>query len=113
MLHVPGDFNIDSIMRLNKIEDSNFQIAGTWGDIKKIPWKIFLHEPDDHLKPAQWLLRMGAGIYPLSQSSAWVESDGEFGRGWYENKGAWKIGTADGRLLTSLKDLDDDLVIDE
>ncbi len=109
MLHVTGDiFNIDFIMRL--IQDSNFQIAGTWGD-KKIPWKVFLHEPDDTLKPARWLLQLGSQIYPLSQSAAWAESDGEFGRSWTQSKSSWKIRSADGRLLASLKD-NDDLTID-
>ena len=53
MLHVPGDtFNIDSVMRLNQLAETNFQIAGTWGD-KKTAWRVFLHEPSDSLS-ASW-----------------------------------------------------------
>lgn len=111
MLHVPGDFNIDAIMRHHG--DTNFALAGTWSD-RKIPWKVFLHEPDDTLKPACWFLQMGSKIYPLSQTSTWVQSDGgEFGQAWEESKSSWRIRTADGRWVPSLKDVDsDDLVID-
>jgi hypothetical protein len=112
MLHVPGDFNIDSIMRLNQVADTNFQIAGTWGD-KKIPWKIWLHEPDDTLKPTIWLLSMDSARYLLQQSSTWEQSDGgEFGRAWSQNKSSWRIRTADGRWVPSLQDLGADLTID-
>jgi hypothetical protein len=113
-MHIPSDtFNIDQIMRLNQLQDTNFAVSGTWGD-KKIPWKVWLHEPTDTLKPTAMLLSMGSKIYPLSQSATWIESEGgEFGSCWSQSKSGWRIRTADGRWVPSLQDLGADLIIDD
>jgi hypothetical protein len=110
MVHISDDsFSIDKIMSLFEGIDTNFVLSGTWSD-KKIPWKIWLHEPDDTLKPAEWLLSMGSARYHLRQSSQWEQD--AVTKSWSQAKSTWRLRAMDGRWIPALRDLGADLTID-
>jgi hypothetical protein len=102
-----NEFSIDAVMALLGGVDTNFVLAGTWN---KTPWRIWRHEPSDTLVPASWTLELGDHRYPLRQSTAWEMNPHT--KTWEENKSSWRIRTADGRWVPSLKDLGADLTID-
>jgi hypothetical protein len=108
MIAIESDtFNIDDVMALFRGVDTKFILAGTWN---KIPWRVFLHEPSDTLQPASWILELGDHRYPLQQSTAWEMNPGT--KTWEENKSSWRIRTADGRWVPSLRDLGADVTVD-
>jgi hypothetical protein len=117
MMHIESDcLSIDEIMRSRQETPNgepvpeNYPTLGTW---KGTPFRVYLHEPTDSLKPARWVLEVAGKRYPLAQSSIWEESVGsDFGLSWRE-KSTWRVRSADGRWVPSLQSLgDDEITID-
>jgi hypothetical protein len=102
-----NEFSINAVMALLGGVDTNFVLTGVWN---KIPWRVWLHEPNDTLSPAHWTLELGDHRYPLRQSSEWQQDP--VTKSWSQNRSSWRIRTADGRWVPSLKDLGADLTID-
>jgi hypothetical protein len=102
-----AELRIDDLMTFFQGTMSNYILAGMWN---KIPWRVWLHEPTDTLTPSQWVLELGDHRYPLRQSAEWEMNPHT--KAWEETKSSWRIRTADGRWVPSLKDLGADLTID-
>ena len=108
MMIIESDtFDINAVMAHLGGVDTNFVLWGAWN---KIPFRLWLHEPTDTLQPASWTLELGDHRYPLRQSAEW-EMDADT-KTWEQSKSGWRIRTADGRWVPSLRDLGADLVID-
>ena len=100
-------FSIDAVMALLGGVDTNFVLSGVWN---KIPWRVWLHEPTDTLIQAVWTLELGDHCFPLRQSAEWDLNPQT--KTWEQSKSGWRIRTADGRWVPSLKDLGADLTVD-
>jgi hypothetical protein len=108
MIAIKSDtFNISEVMALLGGAETNLVLAGTW---KKIPWRVWLNEPSDTLQRASWVLELGDHRYPLKQSVEWEHDSAT--KSWSQAKSGWRIRTADGRWVPSLKDLGADFTID-
>ena len=101
------EFSINAVMAHLGGVDTNFVMSGTWN---KIPWRVWLHEPNDTLLPASWVLELGDHRYPLRQSAEW-ELDPHT-KTWEQYKSGWRVRTADGRWVPCLRDLGADLTVD-
>jgi hypothetical protein len=108
MIVIEADtFNIEVVMALLEGIETNLVLAGTWN---RTPWRVWLNEPTDSLKPCQWVLEMGDRRFPLGQSSRW-EQDNET-KSWEQAKSSWRLRSADGRWIPALRDLGADITID-
>jgi hypothetical protein len=102
-----NEFSIGAVMALFQGVDTNFVLSGVWN---KIPWRVWLHEPTDTLIPASWTLELGDHRCPLRRSAEWEMNPHT--KAWEQSKSGWRIRTADGRWVPSLKDLGADLTVD-
>jgi hypothetical protein len=102
-----NEFSINAVMLSWAASTPTSCWQGLWN---KIPWRVWLHEPSDSLVPSQWILELGDHRFPLRQSSSWEQD--EVTKSWEQAKSSWRIRTADGRWVPSLRDLGADLTID-
>jgi hypothetical protein len=108
MIAIESDtFNFDAVMSLLGGVDTNSVRVGTWN---KIPWRVWRHEPSDTLLRASLVLELGDHRFPLRWLTTWEMNPHT--KTWEENRSSWKIRTADGRWVPSLKDLGADLTVD-
>jgi hypothetical protein len=114
MIHIESEqLSIDAIMRsreetlTGEPTPDNYPTLGTWGK-SRTPFRVFLHEPTDSLKPSTWVLELAARFYPLRRHSELKQN--EVSKTWEDTAPTWRIRTADGRWVPHLQSLDDEEV---